>query len=122
MFAFSCAGNFVLGIRFGYERAIVLCDELSSRGLVPCLAYLLRHLRARQGLRAADRRQRLAELLRGEDAKALLLHGLRVLLASGALLRLANRPLLSLRLLEFRLRVLSSLFFSRDELIQNQST
>ena len=47
--------------------------------------YLLGDFSARQSLRAADSRQRIAELLRGEDALAGLLHGQRVLLASRAL-------------------------------------
>ena len=47
------------------------------------LSGLLRHLGTRHGLAPADGRQSIAELLRGEDADALLLHGKRILLASG---------------------------------------
>ena len=52
--------------------------------------YLLGDFSARQSLRTADSRQRIAELLRGEDALAGLLHGQRVLLASRALGLLDN--------------------------------
>ena len=45
--------------------------------------YLLGDFSARQSLRTADSRQRIAELLRGEDALAGLLHGSRNLLATG---------------------------------------
>merc|ERR1719313_2453747 len=51
---------------------------------------LLRHLGTRHGLAPADGRQSIAELLRGEDADALLLHGKRILLASGLLRDLAS--------------------------------
>ena len=52
--------------------------------------YLLGDFSARQSLRTADSRKRIAELLRGEDALAGLLHGQRVLLASRALGLLDN--------------------------------
>ena len=69
--------------------------------LVPqLLAGLLGDFSARQSLRTADSRQRIAELLRGEDALAGLLHGRRHLLPVGLRRRLPESALLGRDLLE----------------------
>ena len=62
------------------------------------------HLRARRSLLAADGSERVAELLRSEDALARLLHGKRVLLARCLACRLARTALLRRDLLERSLR------------------
>ena len=61
------------------------------------------HLRARRRLLAADGSERVAKLLRSEDALAGLLHGNRVLLGIVRLRLLADLALLGLHLLQRRL-------------------
>ena len=73
------------------------------------------HLGARELLRTADSRQRIAELLRGEDAHALLLHGRSVLLRVRGLSSLALRALLRLDGLEGGLKIDISLYSHRCE-------
>ena len=77
------------------------------------------HLGARELLRTADSRQRIAELLRGEDAHALLLHGRSVLLRVRGLSSLALRALLRLDGLEGGLNDAISLDSHRCEKLSN---
>jgi len=87
------------------ERRIRLDDPAVVQAvLLDVHPDLLRHLRARHRLPTADARQRRAQGLRGENANALLLHGRRVLLASGRLRSLALGALLGGDLLQRGLR------------------